>query len=66
MNLKPGEVWLVDLGLAAKMRPIIIVSRYDSSPPRSLVIYVPITKQNRGSAAVNGRTCVSSEFAENQ
>jgi mRNA interferase MazF len=49
MSLKPGEVWLVDLGLAAKMRPIIIVSRYDSSPPRSLVIYVPITTQNRGS-----------------
>ena len=29
MNPKPGEVWLVDLGLAAKTRPIIIVSRYD-------------------------------------
>lgn len=49
MNPKPGEVWLVDLGLAAKMRPVVIVSRYDSNPPRALVIYVPVTTQNRGS-----------------
>ena len=49
MNPKPGEVWLVDLGLAAKMRPVVIFSRYDSNPPRALVIYVPVTTQNRGS-----------------
>ncbi|WP_238361124.1 type II toxin-antitoxin system PemK/MazF family toxin [Iningainema tapete] len=49
MNPKPGEVWLVDLGLAAKMRPVVIVSRYDSNPPRALVVYVPLTTQNRGS-----------------
>lgn len=49
MNLKPGEIWLVDLGLAAKMRPVVIVSRYDPNPPRALVIYVPLTTQNRGS-----------------
>jgi mRNA interferase MazF len=50
MNPKPGEVWLADLGLAAKTRPVVIVSRYDSDPPRSLVIYVPLTTQNRGSS----------------
>ena len=49
MNLKPGEVWLADLGLAAKTRPIVIVSRYDPNPPRALVVYVPLTTQNRGS-----------------
>jgi mRNA interferase MazF len=49
MNPKPGDVWLVDLGLAAKTRPVIIVSRYDYNPPRALVIYVPVTTQNRGS-----------------
>ncbi|OWY69880.1 transcriptional regulator [cyanobacterium TDX16] len=49
MNPKPGEVWLADLGLAAKTRPVVIVSRYDSNPPRVLVIYVPLTTQNRGS-----------------
>jgi Ni,Fe-hydrogenase maturation factor len=37
MNPKPGEVWLVDLGLAAKMRPVVIVSRYDPNPPRTKV-----------------------------
>jgi mRNA interferase MazF len=50
MNPKPGEVWLVDLGLAAKTRPIVIVSRYDPTPPRALVLYIPVTTQNRGSA----------------
>ena len=49
MNLQPGEVWLADLGLAAKTRPIVIVSRYDSNAPRALAIYVPLTTQNRGS-----------------
>lgn len=49
MNPKPGKVWLVDLGLAAKTRPIVIVSRYDPDPPRALVLYIPVTTQNRGS-----------------
>ena len=49
MNPQPGDVWLADLGLAAKTRPIVIVSRYDPDPPRSLVIYVPLTTQNRQS-----------------
>jgi mRNA interferase MazF len=49
MNLQPGEVWLADLGLAAKTRPVVIVSRYDDEPPRALAIYVPLTTQNRGS-----------------
>jgi mRNA interferase MazF len=50
MNPKPGEIWLVDLGFAAKMRPIVIVSRYDPTPPRALILYAPVTTQNRGSA----------------
>lgn len=49
MVTKPGEVWLADLGLAAKTRPVLIVSRADEDPPRSLVIQVPLTSQNRGS-----------------
>jgi mRNA interferase MazF len=40
---------MADLGLAAKFRPVVIVSRHDPDPPRALVIYVPITTQNRGS-----------------
>ena len=49
MNHQPGDVWLADLGLAAKTRPIVIVSRRDPDPPRALVIYVPLTTQNRHS-----------------
>ena len=47
MSPQPGEVWLADLGLAAKTRPVAIVSRQDPNPPRALVLYVPLTTQNR-------------------
>ena len=46
---EPGEVWLADLGLAAKTRPVVIVSRNDDQAPRTLAIYVPLTTQIRGS-----------------
>lgn len=49
MNPQPGEVWLADLGLAAKTRPVVIVSRHDPDAPRALVLYVPLTTQNRRS-----------------
>ncbi len=49
MTPVPGEVWLADLGLAAKTRPVIIVSRRGPDPPRALVLYVPLTTQGRGS-----------------
>ena len=50
MNPKPGEIWLADLGLAAKTRPVVIVSRHDPHAPRALVLYVPLTTQNRRSS----------------
>jgi mRNA interferase MazF len=49
MSPRPGEVWLADLGLAAKTRPVVIVSRHDPDAPRALTIYVPLTTQNRAS-----------------
>jgi mRNA interferase MazF len=49
MSPLPGEVWLADLGLAAKTRPVVVVSRRDPDPPRVLVLYVPLTTQGRGS-----------------
>ena len=49
MNPYPGEIWLADLGLAAKTRPILVVSRYDPDPPRAMVTYVPLTTQYRQS-----------------
>jgi mRNA interferase MazF len=48
MSAIPGEVWLADLGLAAKTRPFVIISRHDPDPPRALVLYLPLTTQNRG------------------
>src|SRR5207245_4390539 len=47
MSPHPGEVWLADLGMAAKTRPIVVISRHDPDPPRALVLYVPLTTQNR-------------------
>jgi mRNA interferase MazF len=49
MRAKPGDIWLADLGLAAKTRPVLIVSRHDPEAPRALIIYVPLTTQSRGS-----------------
>ena len=49
MSIHPGEVWLADLGLSAKTRPVVIVSRHDPQSPRALVLYVPLTSQNRNS-----------------
>ena len=49
MHPRPGEVWLADLGMAAKTRLVVVVSRVDTDPPRALVLYVPLTSQDRGS-----------------
>jgi mRNA interferase MazF len=46
---KPGEIYLVDLGLAAKVRPAVVVSRHDLDSPRALALLVPLTTENRGS-----------------
>lgn len=40
-------MWLADLGLAGKTRPVVVVSRHDPESPRALVLYVPLTTQNR-------------------
>jgi mRNA interferase MazF len=49
MNPRHGEVWLVDMGLAAKTRPSVVLLAEDVNVPRSLIIHVPITRKNRGS-----------------
>lgn len=50
MTTKPGEIYLVDLGVVAKVRPAVVVSRHDPDSPRALSIFVPLTTENRGSA----------------
>jgi hypothetical protein len=37
MSPHRDEVWLADFGLAAKTRPVVIVSRHDANPSRALV-----------------------------
>lgn len=49
MPIKPGEVYRADLGIARKVRPVLVVSREDSKRPRDLVLVVPLTTENRGS-----------------
>lgn len=48
-NPKRGEVWLVDLGLAAKVRPCLICSVPFEDEDRALVNVLPHTTSPRGS-----------------
>lgn len=43
-----GEVWLVDLGLAAKVRPCLVISVEVADTDRALVALVPHTTAVRG------------------
>lgn len=49
MTPAPGEVYLADLGIGGKVRPVLVVSRMDADAPRALALCVPLTTQNRGS-----------------
>jgi mRNA interferase MazF len=40
---------MADLGMVAKTRPVVVVSRYDEDPPRVLVLYIPLTSEDRRS-----------------
>jgi len=55
MTPKLGEVYLVDLGIAGKVRPVVIVTREDASVPRALSVTVRLTSQNRGSQSKSPR-----------
>jgi mRNA interferase MazF len=43
-----GEVWLVDLGLAAKVRPCLLLSDFPADDELALVTIVPHTTAVRG------------------
>jgi mRNA interferase MazF len=49
MNPKPGDIYLIDLGMAGKVRPAVVLSREDPDSPRAICIFAPITSENRGS-----------------
>ena len=44
----PGEIWLADLGLAAKTRPVLILAFPQPDDARALTIVAPLTSQLRG------------------
>lgn len=48
-NPNRGEVWLVDLGLAAKVRPCLVLSIPYQDEDRALVAVVPHTTSPRNS-----------------
>lgn len=45
---KPGEIWWVDLGMKAKFRPMMVVSREDPNSERALTVCVPCTTEIKG------------------
>ena len=46
--MKRGEIWLVELGLAEKTRPVVILSVDYLDHERAVVTYVPRTTSIRG------------------
>lgn len=60
-----GEVWLVDLGMAAKIRPCLVISARIGENDRALITLVPHTTSTRGTqfeAAVSTRFLKSGAF----
>lgn len=45
-----GEVWLVDLGLAGKIRPAVILNKPFTDADRALITVIPHTQAVRGSS----------------
>lgn len=48
-SVSRGEVWLVDLGMAAKVRPCLVLSTPVTDVDRALATLVPHTTSSRGS-----------------
>ncbi len=46
---KRGEVWMVDLGLAQKVRPALVLNRAFKDTDRALISVIPHTTAVRGS-----------------
>jgi mRNA interferase MazF len=44
----PSEVWLVDLGMTAKVRPCLVLSDYPADDELALIVVIPHTTAVRG------------------
>lgn len=49
MATSPGDVFMIDLGMAGKVRPGVVLSREDNDPPRDLILVGPLTTEFRES-----------------
>ncbi len=70
MNTDPksGEIWLADLGMAAKSRPVVILAYSGENDARSLVVVAPLTSQirdYRGEVEIGRPRGLSKESAVN-
>jgi mRNA interferase MazF len=45
----PGEIWVVDLGMVAKIRPVLILSDFPTESELALIIVIPHTTAVRRS-----------------
>jgi len=48
IEARPGEIWMVDFGLVAKQRPVLVLAFPQPRDARALVVVVPLTSQRRG------------------
>lgn len=46
--MKSGEVWQADLGLAGKVRPVLLLSGYPAEDTLALITVIPHTTALRG------------------
>jgi mRNA interferase MazF len=44
----PGEIWRIDLGLTAKVRPCLVMSDYPAEEELALILVIPHTTAIRG------------------
>jgi mRNA interferase MazF len=58
-----GEIWLVDLGMAAKIRPCLVISSRVGETDRALITLVPHTTSTRGTKF---EATVSTHFLKNR
>lgn len=48
IKFREGDVWWADLGMAAKSRPVLVLSCPRDRDARQLVVVAPLTSQIRG------------------
>jgi len=58
----PGEIWRVDFGLAAKVRPALILSDFPADNELALLVVIPHDRYSRQSMGIEDTQTFSSEW----